>query len=217
MTKSFLPSLVILALTAAASLAGDYYTGAQPASYGAPSQGLMGGADGGLSATATPFRYSYLEGGWSRLDPKGIPQFDGYWIGGSFSPAEHFFVWGQWQQHSWEIIDISLLQGGIGFYVPITERVDWVTKLGYGKFAAGLLGFKDTATGYTGYTGLRIGFTDRLEAQAGVDAQYVEQDLSLGGTGALLFGVTDKVKLIAQGTYFKDQIDYGAGVRFEFQ
>jgi hypothetical protein len=214
MKNSAFATLLVLAISSLPVAAGDYYAAAQPSTYGGLSQSTLGG---GLSPTATPFRYSYLEGGWMQLNPKGDPMFDGYWVGASYSPTDNFFLWGQWQHHSWEILDLSLLQGGIGFYVPITERVDWVTRLGYGKFAAGALGYKASVTGYTGYTGFRIGLNDRIEAQLGLDATYIDSDLSIGGAGALLVGLTEKVKLMARTTYFADQIDYGAGVRFEFQ
>lgn len=100
------------------------------------------------SAADLPMSYTYVEGGWTqiKLDNDGLddPKLDGGYIRGSFAISESAFVYGGYAQASktFREDDVSLKvtveqpEIGLGYHMPFTDRLDFVTDLAYVRLVA---------------------------------------------------------------------------------
>jgi hypothetical protein len=211
--KKLITGILGLLLSASFSQAGQFGQFAKEHNgFGSPKRDLLS------PHAQSPFSYNFLEAGWARTDlGRGI-SFDGYQLGGSFSPIDHVFIWANGGQGSTRGFDLNSFSGGVGAYVPITDKLHWVTTAGFGRMALDGNGVDElNGSGFVGHTGLRWSIAERFEAQAGVGAEYIESDYETAFTGALLVGITENIKFIARGSYNEDVTQYGAGLRMEFR
>lgn len=95
------------------------------------------------SAADLPMRYTYVEAGYTNVDINSDdlddPSLDGGYIRGSIAIAESAYVYGGWSQasktyHEGELsvkVTLDQPEAGIGYHMPFTDRLDFVTDLAY--------------------------------------------------------------------------------------
>jgi hypothetical protein len=166
---------------------------------------------------AKAFSYSFLEAGWAGLNGPDDFDLNGYTISGSYEVMDNVFIAGNVTQGSGDHLDSTQYSFGVGAYLPITDTVDWVTQVGYGKSTIGVHGRDFDANGLVGSSLIRWQIADRFEAQGGVAFSYLENDIEANAVANVLIGLTSDIKLVAGGSYNSDYLSYGASLRKEFR
>lgn len=100
------------------------------------------------SAADLPMSYTYVEAGWTqvKVDDNDLddPRLDGAYLRGSFAISESAFVYGGYAQASKTYrepgasakLTLEQPEIGLGYHMPFTDRLDFVTDLAYVRMVA---------------------------------------------------------------------------------
>lgn len=142
-----------------------------------------------LAAPAEELSYSYIEGGYQRLDIDDIAEGNGGALNASLAITDKLHVFGGYSRHTEETTlavdpafgelrldtDINLYRVGLGFNHSFNERLDLVVRGAYERahadFAAsddvgGSGSFDGKVEGYSAEAGVRSLLADRFEGWA---------------------------------------------------
>ncbi len=173
------------------------------------------------AALATPFAasaedklsYTYLEAGYSSLNPEFGERLDGVGIGGSAAITDHLHVFGGYQRTDNDDFDVRGYQIGLGYNTAITDKVDFVGRVSYRSFDED---FFDNANGYGVEAGVRVAFNPHFEGSAGVRYEdideYQETSLVLGAQ----YKFNEHWGIAAEIAGNGDQNSYFVGPRVSF-
>ncbi|HEY9183548.1 MAG TPA: hypothetical protein VIQ99_10130, partial [Gammaproteobacteria bacterium] len=95
-----------------------------------PTALLAQAVEGGSQMSYSAFDVSYLVD--VEIDGPGSVDGDGLELGGSYEITEKFYLFGAWQEQSFDFgIDGRQLELGGGFHTPLSNTVDFVATLSY--------------------------------------------------------------------------------------
>ena len=144
-------------------------------------------------------------------------------IGFSAEVGESFFVFGDYAVADIEeagiSADVDMLSAGIGYHMPMSDNVDFVSSLSYEYIDITLpfgLGSVDD-NGFGLGAGIRFAASEQVEIAAGLS--YV--DLSDGGdetgfSAAFLYNFTESFTVGVEGDWTDDTTAYSLGARIYF-
>ena len=144
-------------------------------------------------------------------------------IGFSAEVGESFFVFGDYAVADIEeagiSVDVDMWSAGIGYHMPMSDNVDFVSSLSYEYIDVTLpfgLGSVDD-NGFGLGVGIRYAANEQIEIDAGLS--YI--DLSDGGDGtgvsaAFLYNFTESFTLGVEGDWTDDTTAYSVGARVYF-
>jgi Ax21 family sulfation-dependent quorum factor len=178
-----------------------------------------------FAASAGELNYSYVEGGYARVNvdigEAGEVDFDGFQLRGSAAVAENVYLFGGYGSVTNDDygtdIDFSELQLGIGFRHGLSERADFIAEGGYVRQELEALGESADVTGGRVSAGFRGAFSGNFEGL--IKASYTDGSDSEGEfsvtAGALLkfnptWGVVGEIEA------GEDITKYMVGVRASF-
>ncbi|HZH43509.1 MAG TPA: outer membrane beta-barrel protein [Lysobacter sp.] len=178
-----------------------------------------------FAASAADLSYTYVEGGYTRLDTDedaGDFEFDGGQIRGSVAIADAFYLHGSYGRVSEDVlgtdVDVDDAQIGVGYRLAMGERADFIAELAYVRQEVDIDGFGDeTIDGGRASVGVRGAINDRLEGYAKVN--YVDGgdfDGDFSGTLGALVKFNPTWGLVAEVEGDNDARRYLVGVRASF-
>lgn len=197
-----------------------------------------------LSAVAAEgLSYTYVEGGWTQLqlDRNGAPskpKLDGGYIRGSFAIAEQVHVFGAYStvsktyRYDYYGTDVRIEQDlsqpelGIGYHMPMSDRVDFTTDLAWlrvnNEFKRSFDGtefdrFKEHTNAARATLGVRGKPSPRTEAW--LKAGYIDgSDMDGTWTGTLggQVNFTPTWGLVGEVQAYDEVTQYSVGVRASF-
>lgn len=182
--------------------------------------------------------YTYVEGGWNQLqissNALNDPKADGGYVRGSFAIAEQVNVFGGWSRvtdttrYAYSSVKTTFDQPhlGIGYHMPISERLDFTADLAWnrrsGKDEVSFDGVTytnkasvNTAVGNVGLRG-----KPSAKTEAWIKAGYIDGNNNFDGTwtgtigGQVSFNRTWGV--VAESQFYDDFAEYRLGVRASF-
>lgn len=120
------------------------------------------------ASAAEGVSYSYVEGGYTRVDAKNTGNSndaDGWALNGSGAIAPNFHVFGGYSKVDISNTNIGIDQWrlGVGYNKELNPKVDLVTKVAYEKFDAGA---GVNGDGYSVEAGVRSALTPMIEGYA---------------------------------------------------
>lgn len=121
------------------------------------------------SGKAEQLNYSYLEGGYSQLDPDGgAPDADGIAANGSVLLGEQWFLYGGYASHEFDgtSVDVDVQRIGLGWRHGLGNATDLVLGANYLRFDVDGTGIGLDSDGYEAEVGVRHAFGKRFEVQA---------------------------------------------------
>lgn len=128
--------------------------------------------------TGNGLRYSYLEGGYRTLDlDSPNADGDGLYLGGSFAATEYLFVSAEWSDLGLNRgVDVRTWELGLGFNMPLTDRLDLVVRGGYTdpRVRTRFGNFDDD--GYFAAGGIRTMVTEVIELNGAL--KFVDRDVT---------------------------------------
>ncbi len=125
-----------------------------------------------FGAAAAEPNYTYLEGGFARLnlDVGGVgdADFDGFQVRGSVEAGKDFHFFGSYGSTNNDDagidVDFDELQVGLGYHYPLSDSTDLLAEIGYIKQEIDVEAFGDAdADGYRASVGFRSAFNDHFE------------------------------------------------------
>ncbi|UHQ23591.1 outer membrane beta-barrel protein [Lysobacter sp. 5GHs7-4] len=136
-------------------------------------------------ASAEGLSYSYVEGGYTRVNADtGIsgfdPELDGGYIRGSAELGENFTIFGGYSKTQDDVrfsgfsfdTDFETAEIGFGYHADISDRADFIAELSYLRQEIDIDGISGEAKGGKLNLGIRGEMTDNLEGW--VKAGYVD-------------------------------------------
>jgi len=140
----------------------------------------------------------------------------------SIEVGDSFFVFGSYGQaeidDTFITADIDAYNLGVGFHMPLSDKIDLVTSLSYEYADISVPGFGSADdSGYGLGLGLRFAATEKFEINGGVN--YVDfsdggDDTSLGA--GVLYNFTNSFSFGVAGNWNDDSTAYSVGGRFYF-
>jgi opacity protein-like surface antigen len=206
------------------------------------------------SAADLPMSYTYVEGGYAHLKIKSDtlvqingeslndPSADGAYIRGSFAIAEQVYVFGGYSEVSRTDrtnigggyvlkteITVDQPEIGIGYHMPFTDRLDFITDLSYQRLGLELkAAVDDQRASDKDHTGLiRVGAgvrgkpSPRTEAWIkasyfdGSDVEYLF-DNQFVGTAGLQVSFNKTWGIVGEAQFYDGAIQSAIGVRASF-
>lgn len=177
-----------------------------------------GSALGQARGNDSDLSYSYIEGGWSRLNidfPGDSFNEDGFNVRGSLELSQSFYGLASWDR--WEIgdLDTDLTRFGLGYRAAINRDVDW-----FGELSLTHLDIEDFGdeTGGRFDLGVRAMAGERVELRGfgGYNMDGPEEDSFVLG-GDVLVHLTPSLGLSAGvESYEFDTNIYRANLRLSF-
>ena len=176
------------------------------------------------TANADKLSYSYAEAGAGIVDVDEIDSGDGYFVGGSVGIGNNWLGFAEYSlgkfDESGVSADIDEITIGIGAHFAMTDKVDFVGKLGYVdtslEIDSPIGDISADDNGYMLSAGVRGQATERFELQGAVE--YVDfgdsDDTGLEISGQYSF--TDMFSLGARAGFSDDTNEYGVYARFTF-
>lgn len=176
------------------------------------------------SAWADQPSYSYIEGGYQRIDLDGLGlgidvDGDGFGVAGSFEVGEHVYLFGGYSLTDLGFgIDLKELHIGAGYHVAISDNTSFFTGLSLVRAEVDVGGFGSADDDGFGVTiGLRSNISARFEAEGSIS--YVDLGGGadgLGVSGAAWYRFTDTVSLGFKAGFDEDIVVYGIAARYYF-
>ena len=180
------------------------------------------------SAGAQGFSYDYFSAGYSRIDYEedlfgGSVDGDTFGLAGSYGITENFFVFGSFdtghvEDDFGDSVDVTLYDLGLGYHMPLTDRVDLVGSLSYEYAELSDSGISFDENGFGFGIGLRAKAGNALEFNAGI--QQVDLD-DFPGDGTFLdlgalYSLTDNLQIGLDGSFGDDLSTYTLSGRYYF-
>lgn len=176
-------------------------------------------------AASAEFDYTYLEGGYERLEVDGIDEAgDGIGVRGSLAVSENFHLLGGVHSAEFEVgpvdVDFDSWEAGIGYNRAVGPNVDFVGSLSY---VGADLSFNDEALsvfdvdgdGYRADAGLRGRLAPAFELDGGIRYTDVDQGDETSAYVRGLFG-SGSVRLLTEVEAGDDGEIYLIGGRVDF-
>jgi hypothetical protein len=190
-----------------------------------------------LAASANETSYTYVEGGYARLNiddsETSNPGLDGGYLRGSFAVGEQVHLFGGYGHVSNDFniegadVELTVKQAefGVGYHMPFTERVDFTADIAYlrqeieAEASFGGVRASDEATSNGGRATLGLRGKPSARTEAWIKAGYIdggdfEGDFvgTLGGQIKFnqTWGIVGEVELI------EDSTQYLVGIRASF-
>lgn len=188
-----------------------------------------------FAASANETSYTYVEGGYARLNiddsETSNPGLDGGYLRGSFAVGEQVHLFGGYGHVTNDFniggfdVDLTIKQAefGVGYHMPFTERIDFTADIAYLRqeieATASLDGASGDATANGGRATLGLRGKPSTRTEAWIKAGYrdggdFEGDFvgTLGGQIQFspIWGIVGEVELI------EDSTQYLLGVRASF-
>jgi len=176
------------------------------------------------SAQADDLSYTYVEGGFARIDIEDVDEGDGLFIGGSMGFGTNWLAFVEYGTADFDVagVDATIdeLQVGFGHHYPIAKGVDFVGRIAYVDQSVDVdTPFGSVSADDSGYmlsAGVRGRALERLDLMG--EIEYV--DVGDGDdTGIMLRGLydfTDMFSLGARLGYSDDATEYGLFARLTF-
>jgi hypothetical protein len=174
------------------------------------------------SAFADGLNYTYIQASYgqvqfddSLIDVDG----DGFAINGSVAVSDNFHLFGEYQMAGLDFgIDLNLLEAGLGYNMPMSDKMDIIAKAAYVNVEAEAPGVPSADdNGYAVGIGLRGAMSDKFELNGGLD------DVDVGDSGGetrfnvgFNYNFTDSFTVGLKGTWWEDVNIYQIGGRFYF-
>jgi hypothetical protein len=193
-----------------------------------------------LAASAEALSYTYVEGGWTQLQvsqPGSNPKLDGGYVRGSFAIAEQVYVFGGYSQVSKTYRyeddfggfrvkqELSQPELGIGYHMPISDRLDFTTDIAWLRINDELK-YSDDLSSETykfhtnaGRATLGVRGKPSRMTEAWLKAGYIDgsdMDGEWIGTVGGQVNFTRNWGLVGEVQYFDDITQYSVGVRASF-
>lgn len=176
-------------------------------------------------AASAEFDYTYLEGGYERLEVDGIDEAgDGIGVRGSLAVSDNFHLLGGVHSAEFEVgpvdVDFDSWEAGIGYNRAIGPNVDFVGSLSY---VGADLSFNDEALsvfdvdgdGYRADAGLRGRLAPAFELDGGIRYTDVDEGDETSAYVRGLFG-SGSVRLLTEVEAGDDGEIYLIGGRVDF-
>lgn len=166
--------------------------------------------------------YNYIEGGYQRVELDtgfGDVSADAYTIGGSFELGENAFIFADYNTADFgDGIDLSALEIGAGYAVPIMANVDFYGKLAWVTTELDANGFNSLDdSGIGAAIGVRGMVSPALEMYG--EISYVDLDDAGDGTtigGGAWWNLNEMFSLGVNIQNDDDVTAYGASARLYF-
>lgn len=172
------------------------------------------------TAFADDFNYNFVQIGYgeAEIDNTGGIDGDGPSIFGSVAVSDRFHVFGEYQTADFgQGVDLSQLEAGLGYNVPVSEKVDIVARLSYINMEVDSPQGSVDESGYAIGAGIRGMVSERVELNGGLDfVDLDESDSETRAKAGILFNVTDSISIGANGTWWDDVTVYQLTARFDF-
>lgn len=162
-----------------------------------------------MAASAADVSYSYIEGGYLRVDPDDIGSEDGFGGRGSGAITDNIHVFGGFDRVQIDVgnrdFDLDQLRFGIGYNTPISNNVDFVGRVAYERIDADDI---DDGNGFSVEAGVRGAFSQNFEGSAAIRYTDIEDgddtQLVLGGQYKFnpTWGINAEVALSNDGNAF---------------
>ena len=175
------------------------------------------------SAYADDFGYSSVTASY------GLIEFDDFdadgdslGISASVEVGDSFFVFGSYGMaeidDNFVTADIDAYNLGVGFHMPLSDKMDLVASASYEYAEISIPGFvSDDDSGYGLGLGVRFAATEKIEINGSVnfvDFSDAGNDTTLGA--AFLYNFTNSFTLGVAGNWSDDATAYSVGGRFYF-
>lgn len=174
------------------------------------------------AAFAEGFDYSFVEGYYGQMDFDGVDG-DGMGIGGSFAVTDSIHVFGGYGTGDIDGgVDVSGLELGVGYNMPISDAVDVVGSLAYisteFEFSDPLLGSLSVDdNGYALGVGLRAMASPAIELNGGITyADYGDLGSDTGFGAGFLYHFSESFAVGLSGDWADDVNTYALNGRFSF-
>lgn len=178
-----------------------------------------------FAASAGELSYSYIEGGYARVDLEadaiGDVDFDGFQLRGSAAVSDSIYLFGGYGSVTNDDfgtdIDFSELQLGAGFRHGLSDRADFIGELGYVRQEVEAMGESADGAGGRVSAGFRGAFSEHFEGL--IKASYTdggdfEGDFSVTAGAQVKFNPT--WGLVGEIEAGEDVTKYMVGVRASF-
>lgn len=182
--------------------------------------------------------YTYVEGGWNQLqissNALNDPKADGGYVRGSFAIAEQVNVFGGWSRvtdttrYAYSSVKTTFDQPhlGIGYHMPISERLDftadlaWNRRSGKDEVSSDGVTYTNKASVNTAVGNVGLRGKPSAKTEAWIKAGYIDGNNNFDGTwtgtigGQVSFNRTWGV--VAEGQFYNNFAEYRLGVRASF-
>jgi len=176
----------------------------------------------GAQAMADDLGYSYIEGGYQRIDVDtgagfGNVDGDGIGIGFSFDVADNWYILGAYGRASLDFgVDFDETELGVGYHAPLADRLDIFATVSYlrAEFSDTVFGSFDD-DGYGIAVGMRGLVADRFDLTGSIG--YSDFGGGSDGTAfsaAGLYNFTDNFAAGIVLAFDEDVTTYGIGARY---
>jgi Ax21 family sulfation-dependent quorum factor len=119
------------------------------------------------AVNASELSYNYFEAGYARTNLSGLPNSDGWQVGGSVALGSSFHMFGNFSQQEFSVagrdIDFDQWSVGFGYNHSFSPRADLIARLAYQKVDFGS-GFDSEGASFE--VGVRGMLGDRFEGWA---------------------------------------------------
>lgn len=176
-------------------------------------------------AASAEFDYTYLEGGYERLEVDGVDEAgDGLGLRGSLAVGDNFHLLGGLHSAEFEVgpvdVDYDAWEAGLGYNRALGPNVDFVGSLSY---VGAELDFNDDALsvfdvdgdGYRADVGLRGRLAPAVELDGGIRYTDVDQGDETSAYVRGLFG-SGSIRLLTEVEAGEDGEIYLIGGRLDF-
>jgi len=179
-------------------------------------------------AMAGELSYSYVEGGYQRIDIDddlvGGIDGDGFGLGFSFEVGENFFVAGQYGQADLDAgigfglsADYDETSLGVGYHTGISDKADFYGILSWVRAEVSVDGFGSVdADGYSMTVGMRSYVSDKFELEGHIGYVDLGDDDGTSIGGSAFYDFTDNFAVGALLDFDDDVTTYGVAGRFYF-
>jgi Ax21 family sulfation-dependent quorum factor len=172
-----------------------------------------------LAVSAADLDYTYIEGGYSQIDPDGHGDADGWGLGGSVALGEQFHVFGGYTDTEFDDGNTKIrpYRLGLGWNRGISEHSDLVVR-------ANLLDYSGSAIDVHGWeteVGLRSALTDHFETYAALgygelDADGTPSDGEFYGRVGAQYKFNPSWGIAANATFGDHAREFFIGPRLSF-
>lgn len=172
------------------------------------------------SATAQDLSYSYVQGGYERvdLDVGGSVDGDGFNFGGAVQVAENWHILANYSSTDFDFgIDFSQATIGAGYHNPISRNTDWFGELFFVRAEADGFGASADDSGIGARLGLRSMISPDFELFGAIS--HIDLDDGVSGTGiggGFWYTLSGNLAVGLSASFDDDATAYGLGLRLYF-
>jgi len=177
---------------------------------------LLAALPAAAMAEALPRDYTFVEGGYQYVDPKGGGHVDGGYLKGSYDFNSGLYAFGSASRVSSGGFDLDTYDAGVGYHYPVNARVDVLGEAAWVRERVKDFGHAD---GYRLGAGVKAGLGRSVEGT--VKANYYDgSDLVAQWSGAVgaRYAFNPNWSVNGEAEYFdkSEFTTYRVGVRYSF-